>query len=81
MLITTNIDIREFWFSILYNQLLFAAISFRDSSMINWLAASNFRARAIFIRNCIKHLVRDEKYAPRWGSRKPGEIFSLANKN
>jgi hypothetical protein len=31
------------------NQFLFAATLFCDSSMINWLAASSFRDRVIFI--------------------------------
>jgi hypothetical protein len=31
------------------NQLLFAATLFHDSSVINWLATSNFRDRAFFI--------------------------------
>jgi CHASE1-domain containing sensor protein len=31
------------------NQLLFAATLFRDSSMKNWLVASNFRDQAVFI--------------------------------
>jgi hypothetical protein len=36
------------WQQVTVNQLLFAATLFRDSSMINWLAASNFRDRFIF---------------------------------
>jgi hypothetical protein len=35
------------------NQLLFAATLFRDSSVINWIAATNFRNRAAFISNVL----------------------------
>jgi hypothetical protein len=31
------------------NQLLFAATLFRDSSVVNWIAASNFRDQAVFM--------------------------------
>jgi hypothetical protein len=35
------------------NQLLFAAVLFRDSSVINWIAATNFRDRSVFIDNVL----------------------------
>jgi hypothetical protein len=35
------------------NQLLFVATLFRDSFVINWIAATNFRDRAVFISNVL----------------------------
>jgi hypothetical protein len=64
------------------NKLLFTATLFRDSSVITWFATSNFRDRAFFIHTeLLIHLVRDEKCLRQWGSRKPHEIFSIANKS
>jgi hypothetical protein len=69
--------------SLTVNQLLFAATLFRDPSVMNGLAASNFHDRSFFILRglYIKHLVRDEKYLRRYGSRGTRDIFSLANKS
>jgi hypothetical protein len=43
------------YFLIMYtvNQLLFAATLFRDSSVINWIAASNFRDQTVSINNVL----------------------------
>jgi hypothetical protein len=45
------------------NQLLFAATSFCDSSIITWFAASNFRDQTLIHTVLIEHLVRNEKYS------------------
>jgi hypothetical protein len=43
------------------NQILFAATLFCDSSVMNWLVASNFRDQAFSIHTKLhKHLVRSE---------------------
>jgi hypothetical protein len=70
-------EYREFVYSselTTVNQLLFAATLFRDSSVVNWITASNFRNGAVFISKVLYAI---------FGLRRLGshEIFSHVNKS
>jgi hypothetical protein len=62
------------------NQLLFAATLFRDSSVVNWITASNFRDGAVFISKVVNVTFNSRQEIFR-SSREPREIFSHTNKS